>query len=56
MLTGLPPFYDDDHSKMFEKIMTGDLKLDQPFMSKEVKNMLAGMLERDSSVRYQSIA
>ena len=23
MLTGLPPFYDEDHSKMFEKIING---------------------------------
>ena len=27
MLTGLPPFYDDDHQRMFEKILKDDLVL-----------------------------
>ena len=33
MLTGLPPFYDEDHQRMFEKILKGDLKLNQPNIS-----------------------
>lgn len=28
MLTGLPPFYDENHQTMFEKIMYSDLQLD----------------------------
>ena len=40
MLTGLPPFYDEDHSKMFEKIINGQLKLDQPFISRQAKDLL----------------
>ena len=51
MLTGLPPFYDEDHSKMFTKIVTGQLKLDQPFMSKNVKDLLSKMLEKDPTKR-----
>ena len=27
MMTGLPPFYDEDHERMFEKIMTAHLDL-----------------------------
>ena len=47
MLTGLPPFYDEDHSKMFDKIVNSELVLDQPYISKELKNLLGGMLEKD---------
>jgi serum/glucocorticoid-regulated kinase 2 len=55
MLTGLPPFYDEDHNMMFEKIMTEDLDLGQSYISKEIKHLLANMLEKDPVMRYQSI-
>ena len=55
MLTGLPPFYDEDHQRMFEKIMFADLDLKQPYLSKQVKHLLANMLEKDPILRYQSI-
>ena len=55
MLTGLPPFFDDDHQQMFEKIMYAELALDQPFLSHEVKDLLAGMLEKNPNKRFQSI-
>ena len=47
MLTGLPPYYDEDHSKMYEKIMMGNLVLDQPFLSRDIKNLLKRMLEKN---------
>ena len=56
MLTGLPPFFDDDHQQMFEKIMYADLILDQPFLCREVKDLLSGMLEKNPNDRYQSIS
>lgn len=56
MLTGLPPFFDDDHQLMFEKIMYSDLILDQPFLSREVKDLLANMLEKEPINRFQSIS
>lgn len=55
MLTGLPPFYDEDHNQMFENIMTAEVKLDQPSLSKEVKNLLACLLEKDPLMRLQSV-
>ena len=44
MLTGLPPYYDENHSLMFDKILHEDLVLDQPYLSSESKNLLSDML------------
>ena len=52
MITGLPPFYDEDVNVMFEKIMTADLVLNQPNISADVKHLLRNMLERDPIMRY----
>ena len=52
MITGLPPFYDEDVNMMFEKIMTADLVLNQPNISADVKHLLRNMLERDPIMRY----
>ena len=35
--------------------MTAEVKLDQPSLSKEVKNLLACLLEKDPLMRLQSI-
>lgn len=51
MLTGLPPFYHEDHATMFENIVKQELVLDQPYLSMEVKNLLANMLEKDPVFR-----
>ena len=51
MLTGLPPFYDEDHIKMFEKVMHGNLVVDQPYLSKNVKDLLFKLLQRDEVMR-----
>ena len=55
MLTGLPPFYDEDHNVMFENILNAEVRLDQPFLSIESKNLLQNLLEKDPVLRYQSI-
>ena len=55
MLTGLPPFFDEDHQKMFENIMTHEPLLDQSFLSVDVKNLISCMLEKDQVMRFQSI-
>lgn len=51
MLTGLPPFYHEDHAKMFDQILREDLVLDQSYLSLEVKNLLSNMLEKDPVLR-----
>ena len=55
MLTGLPPFYDEDHSKMFERVLYEDPVLNQSYLSIEVKQILATMLEKDPVMRYQTV-
>ena len=52
MLTGLPPFFDENHQKMFENIMTHEPLLDQPFMSEDVKSLISNMLEKDPVMRF----
>lgn len=44
MLTGLPPFYDENHSRMFHKIMSLNPNLNVPHLSPQVKNLMAKML------------
>ena len=36
--------------------MYSELALDQPFLSRDVKDLLANMLEKDPDNRYQSIS
>ena len=50
MLTGLPPFYDSNRSKMYLKILNEDLDL-PPYLSRNVKNLLLGLLEKDPTAR-----
>ena len=55
MLTGLPPFYDEDHSRMFERVLYEEPILNQSYLSSEVKKMLSMMLAKEPASRYQSI-
>eukprot|EP00008_Paramoeba_atlantica_P011858 CAMPEP_0201493132 /NCGR_PEP_ID=MMETSP0151_2-20130828/36227_1 /ASSEMBLY_ACC=CAM_ASM_000257 /TAXON_ID=200890 /ORGANISM="Paramoeba atlantica, Strain 621/1 / CCAP 1560/9" /LENGTH=663 /DNA_ID=CAMNT_0047880317 /DNA_START=60 /DNA_END=2051 /DNA_ORIENTATION=+ len=51
MLEGLPPFYDDDISVMNCKILTQPLYFHPDHFSKEAKDILKGLLERDPNKR-----
>ena len=55
MLTGLPPYYDENHEVMFDKILHDELVLDQTYLSVESKHLLSMLLERDPVMRPQSI-
>ena len=46
MLTGLPPFYDEDHSRMFHKVMSLHPNLNLPHVSMNAKNLMAKMLQK----------
>ena len=54
MLEGLPPFYDDDISVMNCKILTQPLYFHPDHFSKESKDLLKGLLERDPNKRLGS--
>lgn len=52
MLTGWPPFFDRNVELMCSKIMKAPLKFPAHFgLSVEVKNLIAGLLERDPTQR-----
>jgi serine/threonine protein kinase len=53
MLTGLPPFYDENQEKMFWKIQNEPLFLPK-FISIEAKDLLLGLLNKDPSLRLGS--
>lgn len=44
MLTGLPPFYDEDHSRMFHKIMSLHPNLNLLNLSVHVRNLMSKLL------------
>lgn len=50
MLTGLPPFYDKNRSKMRWKILNEDIELPN-FISKHGKSLLAGLLQKNPEAR-----
>lgn len=50
MLTGLPPFYDDNIPKMYKKILQDELKFPEVFDS-DAKDLLIKLLDRDPKKR-----
>lgn len=53
MLTGLPPFYNQNLHVMYEKIIRAKLTFPS-YMSKEARDLLSGLLERDPKIRLGS--
>ena len=56
LLAGIPPFYDKDHSSMFQKILKGEIpfpnKADHGFgFSKDAMNLIVNLLNRDKTKR-----
>ena len=57
MLYGLPPFYDENVDKMYEKIKSGSIKLQKRIqLSDEAKDIIKKLLEKDPKKRlgYQN--
>lgn len=50
MLTGLPPYYDEDVSKMYKKILQEPLRFPDGF-DRDAKDLLIGLLSRDPKRR-----
>ncbi|KAG7095137.1 hypothetical protein E1B28_005918 [Marasmius oreades] len=50
MMTGLPPFYDENVNTMYQRILTDPLNF-PPDMSPEAKSVMTGLLQRDPSKR-----
>lgn len=50
MLTGLPPYYDEDVPTMYRKILTNPLKFPENF-DKDAKDLLIKLLSRDPKTR-----
>lgn len=53
MLTGLPPFYNQNLHVMYEKIIRAKLTFPD-YLSPDAKSLLAGLLERDPKLRLGS--
>jgi len=53
MLTGLPPFYDQNMQRMYDKILNAPLRFPS-FMSAEAKDLLTGLLTRKVADRLGS--
>ncbi|KAI9142864.1 kinase-like domain-containing protein [Paraphysoderma sedebokerense] len=54
MLAGYPPFYDEDHVKMYEKILQGKIKWPSHF-DPAAKDLLKRLLTSDLSKRYGNL-
>lgn len=48
--TGLPPFYDEDVNKMYQRILTDPLQFPED-MQPDAKSIMTGLLSRDPSKR-----
>ncbi|RIA98707.1 kinase-like domain-containing protein [Glomus cerebriforme] len=54
MLAGYPPFYDDDHMRLYEKILSGRIKYPS-FFDPIAKDLLKRLLTSDLSKRYGNL-
>ncbi|CAG8446729.1 16482_t:CDS:2 [Acaulospora colombiana] len=54
MLAGYPPFYDDDHVRLYEKILAGRIKYPS-FFESDAKDLLKRLLTSDLSKRYGNL-
>ncbi|KAI8334743.1 kinase-like domain-containing protein [Chlamydoabsidia padenii] len=54
MLAGHPPFFDDDHLKLYEKIIQGKIKW-PPYFEPSAKHLLERLLTSDLSKRYGNL-
>ncbi|KAL0071006.1 Serine/threonine-protein kinase [Marasmius tenuissimus] len=50
MMTGLPPFYDENVNTMYQRILTDPLNF-PPDMSSEARSVMTGLLHRDPTKR-----
>jgi len=50
MMTGLPPFYDENVNTMYQRILTDPLNF-PPDMSSEARSIMTGLLQRDPTKR-----
>lgn len=50
MMTGLPPFYDENVNTMYQRILTDPLNF-PPDISSEARSVMTGLLQRDPSKR-----
>ncbi|CAG9312446.1 unnamed protein product [Blepharisma stoltei] len=53
MLTGLPPFYDSNRSKMYMRILQEELALPN-FISADARDLISRLLEKDPEMRIGS--
>lgn len=51
MLTGLPPFYDEDHNTMYRKILQNPLTFPNYLENTDAKDLLVKLLQKDPSKR-----
>ncbi|KAH8550690.1 camp-dependent protein kinase 5 [Umbelopsis sp. PMI_123] len=54
MLAGYPPFYDDDHLKLYEKILAGKIKW-PTYFDPNAKDLLKRLLTPDLSKRFGNL-
>lgn len=54
MLTGLPPFWDKDKMKLYDKILNEDIKIPK-YLSREAQSLVRGLLRKDPMLRIGSI-
>ncbi|KAL0489772.1 glucocorticoid-regulated kinase [Acrasis kona] len=54
MLIGIPPFYNENVQKMYDKILHSQLVLSEKLMSPEVQDLIRKLLERDPRKRLGS--
>lgn len=53
MLTGLPPFFDENPGKMYRAILTGGINF-PPYVSEAAKDLISGLLEKHPESRLGS--
>ncbi|XP_017274613.1 calcium/calmodulin-dependent protein kinase IGb [Kryptolebias marmoratus] len=57
LLCGYPPFYEENETKLFSKIMKAQYEFDSPFwddISESAKDFICNMMQKNPSMRYST--
>ncbi|KAI8874038.1 kinase-like protein [Ramicandelaber brevisporus] len=55
MLAGYPPFYDENHSKLYEKILSGRIQWPSSPMDLDARDLIKRLLTHDLTRRYGNL-
>lgn len=51
MLTGVTPFYAEDHTSMYKRVLYDELEFDDRILDPDTRSILRGLLQKSPTLR-----